>query len=112
MVKAWRLVLLTAAVGWITAADAAAQMVYLRNAPAGSNLEVIVNTASAGTGVVDAAGESKVNFTLPQGMTEMDANVFFDACDKLRKVLIVDRNKQAPPPAAGCDRREIAGIHC
>jgi hypothetical protein len=71
---------------------------------------VIVNTASAGKGVVDAEGESKVPFTLPQGTTEMDSNVFVDTCDTLRKVLIVDRNRVAPPPAVGCDRKDIPGI--
>src|SRR4029453_11151106 len=107
----WRPGAMTAAVVMGMAAVGSAQTVYLRNAPAGSNVEVIVNAASAGTGAVDAEGEAKVAFTLPDGKTEMDANVFVDACDsgKLRKILIVDRARQAPPPAEGCDRREIPG---
>jgi Outer membrane protein beta-barrel domain len=113
MVNRWRLVATTAAVVMGMAGLASAQTVYLRNAPAGSSVEVIVNTAPAGTGTVDAEGEAKVAFTLPEGKPEMDANVFVDACDsgKLRKVLIIDRARQAPPPAEGCDRREIAGVY-
>jgi len=111
MNKAWRIVATTAAVAIGTASAAAAQTVYLRNAPAGTNVEVIVNAAPAGTAVVDPEGEAKIAFTLPEGKTEMDSNVFVDACDKLRKVVIVDRARPAPPPAAGCDRREIPGIY-
>jgi hypothetical protein len=109
----WRPVAVTAAVVVGMASVGSAQTVYLRNAPAGSSVEVIVNTAPSGTGTVDAEGEAKVAFTLPEGKTEMDSNVFVDACDsgKLRKVLIVDRARQAPPPAEGCDRREIAGVY-
>jgi len=113
MVNRWRLVATTAAVVIGTAGIGSAQTVYLRNAPAGSNVEVVVNAASGGTGVVDSEGEAKVPFTLPAGKTEMDANVFVDVCNaaKLRKVLITDRARQPPPPAEGCDRAEIAGIY-
>jgi len=107
----WRIVSTTAAAVMAMAGAASAQTVYLRNAPAGSNVEVIVNAASAGTGTVDANGEAKVAFTLPQGKADMDSNVFVDACDKLRKVIIVDRARQPPPPAEGCDRREVTGIY-
>src|SRR5262245_29964670 len=113
MVNRWRLVATTAAVMIATARLASAQTVYLRNAPSGSGVEVLVNTASGGKGVVDDAGEAKVPFTLPEGKTEMDAYVFVDTCDggKLRKVVISDRARQPPPPAEGCERREIAGIY-
>jgi len=111
MLNRWRIVATTAAVVVGTAALASAQTVYVRNAPAGTNVEVFVDSASSGKGVVDADGEAKVAFTLAQGKTEMDANVFVDTCGTLRKVLIVDRGRSAPPPAEGCDRREIPGIY-
>ena len=111
MRKAWRLVVLAAAMAIGAVSAASAQTVYVRNAPAGANVEVIVNAAPAATGVVDAAGEAKVAFTLPEGKTEMDANVFVETCDKARKILIVDHVRQPPLPAAGCDRREIPGIY-
>jgi len=111
MMIRWRLVATTAAAVTALAGTASAQTVQVRHAPAGSNVEVIVNGASSGTGTVEGDGEAKVAFTLPQGVKEMDANVFVDACDKLRKVVIVDRARQPPPAAEGCDRREISGIY-
>ena len=113
MVNRWRLVVTTAAVVLLTAGLGSAQTVYVRNAPAGSNVEVVVNAASGGTGAVDSEGEAKVEFKLPEGKTEMDSNVFVDVCDtgKLRKVLITDRVRQPPPPAEGCDRHEIPGVY-
>jgi hypothetical protein len=107
----WRIVATTTAVVIAMAGVARAQTVYLRKAPAGTNAEVVVNAASAGTGTVDADGEAKIPFKLPEGLTEMDANVFVDSCATLRKVLIVDRARQPSPPAEGCDRREIPGIY-
>lgn len=107
----WRIVATTAAVVMATAGVGSAQTVYLRNAPAGSSVEVVVNTTSSGTGTVDAGGEAKVAFKLPEGKIEMDSGVFVDACDKTRKILIVDHARQPPPPAEGCDRREIPGIY-
>jgi hypothetical protein len=106
----WRIVATAAAVVTATAGAASAQTVYLRNAPAGNSVEVFVNAASAGTGTVDAAGEAKVPFTLPEGKTEMDANVYVDTCGTARKVRIVDRGRQPQSTAEGCDRREISGI--
>lgn len=113
MTNRWRTVATTAAVILATAGVGSAQTVYLRHAPAGSSVEVIVNGAPAGTGAVDAEGDAKVAFTLPTGKTEMDANVFVDACDggKVRKVMIVDRARQPPPAGEGCDRRDIPGIY-
>jgi len=113
MTNRWRLVATTAAVVMATAGVASAQTVYVRHAPAGSSVEVIVNTASAGTATVDGEGEAKLAFTLPTGKTEMDSNVYVDTCDsgKLRKILIVDRARQPPPPAEGCDRRDVPGIY-
>lgn len=110
MPNRWRIVATTAAVVIGTASMGSAQTLYLRNAPAASNVEVVVNAASSGKGVVDADGEAKVAFTLPDGKTEMDANVFIDSCGAVRKVLIVDHMRQPPPPAEGCDRREVPGI--
>src|SRR4029453_16231400 len=98
MVNRWRLVTMTAAVVMGMAPLVSAQTVYLRNAPVGSNGEVVVNAASAGKGVVDAEGEAKIAFTLPEGKAELDASVFVDTCEtgKLRKVIISDHARQPP----------------
>lgn len=107
----WRIVATTAAGVIATAAAGSAQTVFLRNAPAGSAVEVVVNAAAPIAGQVDAGGEAKVAFTLPDGKTEMDSSVYVDTCAKVRKVLIVDHVRQPPPPAEGCDRREVPGIY-
>jgi hypothetical protein len=111
MAYRWRIVAATAAVISGMAAAATAQTVYVRKAPAGSQVEVVINAVSAGTATVDAEGEAKVGFTLPDGKADMDSNVFVDTCDALRKVIIVDINRQAAAPAEGCDRREVPGIY-
>jgi len=113
MLNRWRIVVTTAAVMITTAGLGSAQTVYVRNAPADSNVEVVLNAAAAGTGVVDATGEAKVAFKLPENRTEMDANVFVDTCDtgKLRKVILADRSRLPAPPAEGCERREVPGIY-
>ena len=92
---------------------AAAQRVMVRHLPPGTAVEVVVNGAVAGNATVDASGDVTVPFTVPEkdGKAEMDANVFVDACDKMRRVVIVEATRPAPPVAEGCDRREISGLY-
>jgi hypothetical protein len=110
MTRLWRLLPIAAALN-VTAGAAlvAAQTVMLRNAPPGVNVEVLLNDAVAGTGVTSPAGDATIDFKMPDP-GEMDANVYVDVCDKLRRVLVVDRNGRPVPPQPGCDRREISGI--
>jgi hypothetical protein len=91
---------------------AAAQRVMVRHLPAGTPVEVVLNGAPAGTGTVDESGDVTIPFTIPQkdGKTELDANVFVDVCEKVRRVVIVEASRPAPPAAEGCDRREISGL--
>ena len=113
MTSRWRLLGLAAALNvTLGAGTAAAQQVLVRNAPAGVAVEVVVNATTAATGTAGAEGEVTLPFKVPEkdGKAEMDANVFVDVCDKLRRVLIVDQARPAPPPAAGCERREVSGL--
>src|SRR5262249_46993269 len=93
-------------------AIAAAQTVMIRNAPPNTAAEVILNGAPVGAGTTNEAGE--VTIPLMTGTTVgdkgIDANLFVDVCDKMRRVQIVDRAKIVPAPADTCDRREISGI--
>ena len=89
------------------AALAAAQTVLVRNAPPGTNVELLLNDDVSAKGTTSPSGEISLAFKLPG--SELDANVYVDVCDKLRRVLVVDHNKRPPPPPAGCDRREISG---
>ena len=45
------------------------------------------------------------------GKTEIDANVFVDICDKLHRVIVVERNKLPDPQQPGCARRDISGLY-
>ena len=113
MTSAWRLLCMAAALNvTLGAGAAAAQQVLVRNAPAGAPVELVVNAATAATGTANAAGEATLAFKVPEkdGKAEMDANVFVDVCDKMRRVLIVDQARPVPPAAAGCDRREVSGL--
>lgn len=113
MTSPWRLLGMAAVLNvTLGAGAAAAQQVLVRNAPAGTALEVVVNAGTAVTGTANAEGEATLPFTVPEkdGKAEMDANIFVDVCDKLRRVLIVDQTRPVPPAAAGCDRREVSGL--
>lgn len=93
-------------------AIAAAQTVMIRNGPPSTNVEVLLNGATVGTGVTDANGEVTVPLTAGSVIGEkgIDTNIFVDVCDKVRRIQIVDRTKIVPAPAESCDRREISGI--
>ena len=93
-------------------AIAAAQTVMIRNGPPNTSAEVMLNGASVGTGTTNDAGEatSPLNTGTTVGEKGIDANVYVDVCDKMRRIQIVDRTKIVPAPADNCDRREISGI--
>jgi hypothetical protein len=109
--KPLRLLVMAAALnGTLGMTAATAQTLFLRNAPAGTAVEVLVNGTQTGQGTVGEDGNASVPFTIGPGKTEMDANVYVDLCDKVRRVTIMDRGKLPAPPAGGCERREIAGV--
>ena len=110
MKRLWRLLLLAAALnGTAGAAIAAAQTVLLRNAPPGIPVEALLNEAVAASGTTSPTGEVSLDLRMP-ATGEMDANVYVDTCDKMRRVHVVDHNKRPVPPAVGCERREVSGL--
>lgn len=110
MNRLWRLLGIAAALN-VTAgvAMAAAQTVMVRNAPAGANVEVLLNDVVAATATAGADGSLSVDLKMPEP-GEMDTNVYVDVCQTMRRVLVVDRNRRPSPPPAGCDRREVSGL--
>ena len=110
MTRLWRLLGMAAALNLtVGAAIAAAQTVMVRNAPAGSNVEVLLNDTVAGTGAAGADGVFNADLKMPEP-GEMDTNVYVDVCQAIRRVLVVDRNTRPSPAPAGCDRREVSGL--
>jgi hypothetical protein len=120
--RLWRLLAIAAALNVTAGAGiAAAQTVIVRHAPPGVNVELLLNDAIVATGTAGPAGDVSLDLKMPEP-GEMDANVYVDVCDtpltgtlgvvggKMRRVLVVDRNRRPPPPPAGCERREISGL--
>src|SRR5215831_9730202 len=91
---------------------AAAQTVMIRNGPPSTSVEVLLNDAPVGTGTTNQAGEVTIPVSAGTTITQkgIDANIYVDICDKVRRIQIVDRTKAVPPPGDTCDRREISGL--
>jgi hypothetical protein len=108
---AWRLFTLATALHLAVGVGVcAAQIVLVRNAPAGSTVELVFNADTLASATADTAGEATLTVPGETGKAEMDAYIFVDLCgDDLRRVLLVERGVQAPPPGA-CARREIPGL--
>ncbi len=109
-----RLLAMAAVLNISAAGVAAAQTVIVRGATPGETVTVVVNSAAGNTGTVGADGTATVAANLPAsepGKAEMDSRLFVDACDKTRRVLIVDRNQLPAPPETGCVRSEISGVY-
>jgi len=94
--------------------NASAQTVLVRHVPAGETVEVFLNATKVGNAVVDASGDTKLPLNLREnnaGKIEIDANVFIDVCDKIRRVIVVERGQPAATQEPGCERREISGLY-
>ena len=97
----------------LAAATASAQSVFVRHAPAGRAIEVVVGRADAGKGTADENGDAQVPFSLQSaaGKTEMDANVFVDICQDVTRVLVEQGGSVPPAPGVGCERRDVQGLY-
>ena len=94
------------------AAVASAQTIIVTNAPPGAAVEFVLNEAAVANGTTDQAGSVTLTATPPPGAArgDMDAQIYVDACDTLRRVLIVDRSVPVRAAAPGCVRSQIAGL--
>lgn len=93
------------------AVTASAQTVVVRSAPAGGSIQVVLNATAGATATANETGEATLPLPLPAGKTEIDATVFLDVCDKIRRLVVVERGQPAMLPEAGCDRRQIQGLY-
>lgn len=112
MRKWWRPLALAAVLNVMAGvAVGSAQTVMVRNAPPGTTVEVVLNTATVGSAIVDMDGNATVAADLSTlGKTETDAYVYVDLCDNRQRVLILERGAPVPPQEPGCDRRESLGL--
>src|SRR4051812_46827490 len=114
MMNSLRLLVAAALLIAMGTGKAAAQTVMVRHVPAGETVEVFLNATKVATAVVEASGETSLPLNLRDnnaGKTEMDANIFIDVCDKVRRVIVVERGQPAATQEPGCDRREISGLY-
>lgn len=98
----------------IGAGVSAAQTVLVRHAPPAQTIELFLNATKVATATADAAGDATLPLDLRAnnaGKTEIDANVFIDTCDALRRVIVVARGEPIATQEAGCDRRDISGLY-
>jgi len=108
----WRPLVGAAALNLIVVAAAAAQTVIVTKAPPGSTVELVVNSALAGTATADNTGVATLTLTAEArgGKTESDAYVFVEYCDNLRRVILIEPGMQGY--AGGqCPRREVPGAY-
>jgi hypothetical protein len=91
---------------------AAAQTVVVRRAPAGSPVEVVVNTATVRTGTADENGDAvlPVNLADAVGSPEAALNILVDVCESMHRVLLLERGVRPPAAGATCDRRDVVGL--
>ena len=114
MLNSLRLLAIAAALNIVAATAASAQTVIVRGAKPGETVEVIVNDSAANKGTVAADGTATVAGNLPVNEAkrlEMDARLYLDTCDSLRRVLVVNRNQLPSPAADGCTRTDLTGIY-
>lgn len=113
MMATRRLIAIAAALNLTVCVGAAtAQTVIVRNAAAGSDVEVVLNDTPVGTAKANESGDALVPVGISERLmkTETDAQVFVDTCPTVRRVLIVERAVQVPVQDAGCTRRDMGGM--
>ena len=111
MTNPWRPLVVAAALNvvvWVGVATA--QTVIVRKAPAESKIEFVLNAETIGSAVVNAEGDATI---VAGGATksDIDANLYIDTCDALRRVFVVERSRTPPPPDSGCTRNQISGLY-
>jgi hypothetical protein len=113
MTRPWRLLTLAAGLSvTVGARFAEAQTVFVRGAPPGSALELMLGSERAATTTADAGGNGRfeVNFLASLNRNETTAHVFVDGCGSLQRVLLVESGQQPPQPEPGCNRRTVPDL--
>jgi hypothetical protein len=114
MRKSLRLLVAAAALNLTTGGAAVAQTVLVRHAPPAETVELMLNAAKVASATTDAAGDTTLPLDLRvnnAGKEEIDANIFIDTCDKLHRVIVVERGQPIATQEPGCERRDIPGLY-
>jgi hypothetical protein len=92
---------------------AAAQTVLVRDAPAGSTIEITLPPADPATATVGANGEATVTLDamVKSGRAEVVAQIYDDTCPgPSHHFVFVERNQPPPPAGVGCARQDSGGF--
>ena len=114
MMKPMRLLVAAALFVMMGSGVARAQTVMIRNAPPGETIEAFLNATKVASASVQPNGETTLPLNLREnnaGKTEIDANIFIDVCDKIRRIIVVERGQPAAIQEPGCERRDIPGLY-
>jgi hypothetical protein len=113
MINFWRLPASAAFCLFAVATAASAQTVFVRHAPAGRAIQVVVGRTDAGTATADENGDAKIPINLQSqaGKPAMDANVFVDVCENLTRIVVEAAGTTPPAPGVGCERRDVQGLY-
>jgi hypothetical protein len=111
MRRPWRPLVAAVLSVFVIPAIARAQTLIVRNAPANAPIEVTLNAAVVGKATGDAAGDARIPVTLLPTREELEVSVHLavDSCGDLRRIVLAERTTVVPPPAVGCDRRDVPG---
>jgi outer membrane protein with beta-barrel domain len=90
-------------------AAANAQTLVVRGAPPNSTVEFVLNNSPMGSATVNAEGDAVIPSKAGVTKADMDAFIYVDACDTLRRVFIEERGTLPPAPESGCNRTQISG---
>lgn len=111
MRQPWRpLALAAVLIVTVGAGFAAGQTVIVRNAPPGSPIELVLNSAMVASAAAGADGSATLAVKDTGAVAQRDVRVYLDACGKTRRILLVERFVEASPADQGCDRSEIPGF--
>src|SRR5262245_34578362 len=102
MTNPWRPLAWAAALNVVVCVGVAtAQTVIVRRATAGSKVEFVLNQDTIGSAVVNAEGDATI-VAGGAGKPDMDANLYIDTCDALRRVFVIERSQTPPGADVGC----------
>jgi hypothetical protein len=95
-----------------SAVTARAQAVVVTNVPRNSTVELVRDDTVVASTTASAEGVARV--AVPEAsrvQQDIDGLLFVDVCGDNRRVLIVQRSRQAAPLEPGCTREEIPGLY-
>jgi hypothetical protein len=92
------------------AVPAAAQTLVVRGAPPDSTVEFVLNGAAVGSTTVNADGDAVIASGSPDNKADMEAYIYVDVCETVRRVFVVDRGTQPAAPETGCNRTQVPAL--